>query len=191
MKEQNWRGLMDDRKSRIQAIIRTAQLKQKFEQDRIRYQNMLTILENAEKEANSMIEEIKTALGNHRLQGEILKKNGGPKGKSRAEIYDGSEEEFVESDYEDDEDHDLPQTPEGEEHRNKGRALQQRLREAQIVMHQVKFLMGDAYHTLGNSEKESTAYEVAETIRRTVLKGWLTCCPQSIEKPCTKLVHSG
>ena len=48
-----------------------------------------------------------------------------------------------------------------------------RLREAELLLHKVTFLMGDVYHTLGAkySKEEEEAYENAELIRRKLLKG--------------------
>ena len=48
-----------------------------------------------------------------------------------------------------------------------------RLREAEILLHKVTFLMGDVYHTLGAkySKEEESAYAKAELIRRKLLKG--------------------
>jgi len=48
-----------------------------------------------------------------------------------------------------------------------------RLREAELLLHKVTFLIGDVYHTLGTkySKEEESAYAKAELIRRKLLKG--------------------
>ncbi|EGN92623.1 hypothetical protein SERLA73DRAFT_79438 [Serpula lacrymans var. lacrymans S7.3] len=181
MRDQNWRNLMDDRKTKTQSLIRYAQLQQHDEENRDRYQRSLESLLLAEKELEQHIEEIKNAITEHGDKGEALKKeatllgeprtqksstnNGAGKGKMR-EMSPLTEDES------DDGDSDLPHTPAGEEHRIKKRALQQRLRECHMVLHQIKFLQGDIYHSLGQSysESEDAAYEAAEKIRKDLLK---------------------
>ena len=84
---------------------------------------------------------------------------------------DEDEDEEIEHDSEvDPEEKDLPKTPAGEEHRIKRRAIKQRLREGQLVLHRVKFLQGDVFHVLGKSADEDTAYQAAETLRHGLLK---------------------
>jgi len=65
-------------------------------------------------------------------------------------------------------DGDLPRTPAGEDHLNKKRALQQRLRECYLTLHRIKFLQGDVYHVLGETRAadEDAAYAAAEDVRR-------------------------
>lgn len=60
-----------------------------------------------------------------------------------------------------------------EEHATKLRGLQQRLKEIRLVLHRIKFLQGDVYHVLGgqHAESESQAYEIADQIRKDILKG--------------------
>lgn len=50
-----------------------------------------------------------------------------------------------------------------------------RLREAELLLHKVTFLMGDVYHTLGAkySEEEEASYTKAELIRKKLLKSGL------------------
>ncbi|KAH7882755.1 SNF2 family N-terminal domain-containing protein [Phlebopus sp. FC_14] len=187
MKDQNWRNLMDDRKAKIQAMVRLAQLQQHRAQDRDRYQRALDYLLTAEKEATEMIGEIRTAIANHHQKGEDLKKQAQTLRESRkqnlfetkaAEKGKGKDAErqstpLTETDDEDDiEDRGLPKTLAGEEHRNKRATLQQRLREALIVLHRVRFLQGDVYHMLGSSHanNEDAAYADAETMRKDLLK---------------------
>ena len=99
------------------------------------------------------------------------------KGKERERFSDDGndededEDEGIEHDSEvDPEEKDLPKTPAGEEHRIKRRAIKQRLREGQLVLHRVKFLQGDVFHVLGKSADEDTAYQAAETLRHGLLK---------------------
>lgn len=67
------------------------------------------------------------------------------------------------------------------EARVRRRALQARLREANITRHKIVFLLGDTYHALGedavDGEKEPLVteenhnYEEAEALRKTILRG--------------------
>ncbi|KAH7925001.1 hypothetical protein BV22DRAFT_1034512 [Leucogyrophana mollusca] len=191
MRDQNWRNLMDDRKAKVQALVRYAQLHQHNEQNLDRYQRALESLVSAEKDVDQLIEEIRTAITEHAAKGDILKKealaltesrkknqvpdarltdvSGKGKGKGRdiSPLSDIDAEEDIDL-----EDEDLPKTPAGEEHSIKRRALQQRLRECLMVLHRVKFLQGDIYHVLGpsQSEKEDASYSAAELIRKDLLK---------------------
>ena len=45
-----------------------------------------------------------------------------------------------------------------------------RLREAQIILHQIHFLLGDLNHTLHNPSEETEFYQAAETLRRSLLE---------------------
>jgi len=72
------------------------------------------------------------------------------------------------------EDESPPDTDNGEdEDTGKRSGIANRLREAELLLHKVTFLMGDVYHTLGAkySKEEGEAYENAELIRRKLLKG--------------------
>ncbi|KAF7799206.1 hypothetical protein EIP86_010437 [Pleurotus ostreatoroseus] len=175
MKDQNWRSFMEDRKLKIQALATLAQLQQQEDHNINRYQVALNTLLFAEKEMDKVIKEIRLSLDKHDEAGkslmaeeansdDVTPETSKDKGKQpmRHETSRASE---------DGEEDGLPQTAAGEEHRNKKRALQQRLRECQIVMHKVKFLMGDVYHALGESHSadENAAYAAAEDLRRVLL----------------------
>lgn len=172
----------------IQGLVQTAQVQQLDQEDHHRYQNSLVTILAAEKEITKLIQEIESAIAEHRSKGDILKQQGAEsrqrqglnldsdnndddlakeKGKQREMSITPSEEGESDS-----EDGDIPKTPAGEEYINKRRALQQRLRESRIVLHRVKFLQGDLYHILGaaQSTQEDEAYAVAETVRRNLLK---------------------
>ena len=71
----------------------------------------------------------------------------------------------------------MPKTPAGKQHKAQRGALKSRLREARLTLHRIKFLLGDVYHVLGgvHSTSEDAAYEVAEQIRRDLLKGVSAC----------------
>lgn len=183
MKDQNWRNLMDDRKQKVQTLTVIAQLQQNMDRaSRANMQAALTTLNNAEKEANDLVKDIRQAIADHRKVGESLKeeaaarREGGDheeaeqqdpesssKGKGRAR--DSEEAESF-----DDDDNDLPENAAGQEHRIKSRALQQRLRECQITLHRVHFLKGDVHHSLGQTDDENANYAAAEELRRILLK---------------------
>ncbi|KAJ4490515.1 SNF2 family N-terminal domain-containing protein [Lentinula aciculospora] len=185
MKDQNWRNLIEHWKTKIQAMIRIAQLKQLDIQIKNRFQSVLEILLAAEKEAERMIAEIERMIAEHHNKGEALKREAAEqralrgrsftkgKGKQREELTleeDDLDEE--DDDDDDDEDNGLPKTPAGKDHRDKRSALKHRLREASIQFHRVKFLQGDVYHNLGEtySAQENSAYATAEAVRRNLLK---------------------
>ncbi|KAI6163980.1 SNF2 family N-terminal domain-containing protein [Pisolithus thermaeus] len=199
MRDQHWRCLMDDRKAKIQSLVRLAQLQQHCEKDLDRYQRALDHLLVAEKEANELIAEVKAVIAQHNRKGEALKKAAQVLRESRKQnladhsqppaSHKGKEKEVIRelsplSDDDEDgdevEDRGLPNTLVGEEHRAKRHGLQQRLRECYMALHRVKFLQGDVYHVLGPfySEKENTCYSIAETMRKDLLK--------SVEDSATK-----
>jgi E3 ubiquitin-protein ligase SHPRH len=45
------------------------------------------------------------------------------------------------------------------------------LREAKLILHKIKFLMGDLFHNLEMSKDEDEAYEHAERLRKDLLQG--------------------
>ena len=179
----------------IQFLVRHSQLQQQDEAQMNRYQSALETLDLAEKDTQKHLEEIQATLAKHDAKGKEMKAEAARlrqararasssdvtvaqkgKGKERErfsddESEDEDEDEEIEHDGEiDPEEKDLPKTPAGEEHRIKRRAIKQRLREGQLVMHRVKFLQGDVFHVLGRSADEDAAYQVAETLRHGLLK---------------------
>ncbi|KAG2135375.1 SNF2 family N-terminal domain-containing protein [Suillus bovinus] len=180
MRDQNWRNFMDDRKTKVQTLVRLAQLQQHNEQNLDRYQRALDYLITAEQEANEIIDDIKTNIAEHHVKGEALKNEARALRESRqkdlpdlSKTDKGKGKRAMSPLTDVDEGHrGLPKTPAGEEHSIRRRALQQRLRECLIVLHRVKFLQGDVYHVLGalQSDKEDAAYAAAEKLRKDLLK---------------------
>ncbi|KAJ7595983.1 SNF2 family N-terminal domain-containing protein [Mycena floridula] len=192
MRDQNWRNLMDDWKSKVQGLIQLSQAQAMNATDKHRYQHSLNTLVTAEKEAMALIQEVEAEIAEHRAKGEILKKEAAALRNKRQDVIQIDDEidpldkgkqravspsESVSEPDLDDEDTDseyggLPKTPAGDEHRHKGNGLQLRLRECRIVVHRIKFLQGDMYHTLGasHSPQEDAAYAGAEAIRKILLK---------------------
>ncbi|THU89639.1 hypothetical protein K435DRAFT_760893 [Dendrothele bispora CBS 962.96] len=190
MKDQNWRNMMDDWKSKAQGLVMIAQLQLMKSRAKNQLNTVLETLTAGEKETLKLRKEIETAIAEHKVKGEALKKeaaalraerslganegsNDKGKGKERASSpSDIEDEEEEDDDEENEDDRGLPKTPAGREHRDKGRALRQRLREAMIVLHRVKFLQGDVYHNLGPTESanEDKSYGDAELLRRNLLK---------------------
>ena len=175
----------------IQSLVRHSQLQQQDEAHMNRYQSALETLDLAEKDTQRHLEEIQTTLAKHDAKGKEIKAEAANlrqararalspdviitqkgKGKEREKFSeDEDEDEEIEHDGDvDPEEKDLPKTPAGEEHRIKRRAIKQRLREGQLVLHRVKFLQGDVFHVLGKSADEDAAYQVAETLRHELLK---------------------
>ncbi|KAI0350953.1 hypothetical protein OH77DRAFT_1411940 [Trametes cingulata] len=184
MREQNWKNYMEDRKSKVSAMASHAQLLQQDETNRNRYREALDVLLNAEREAQKLVDDLAEALAEHAKEGEKLKAetakrrearreararhvddNDKGKGRARSETPDG---DSVDAD-----DEGLPHNPVGDAHRAKLGMLQNRLRDARIVLHKVKFLQGDVYHVLGDqyANQENDAYAAAEELRRVLLKG--------------------
>ncbi|KAI0053500.1 hypothetical protein FA95DRAFT_1579571 [Auriscalpium vulgare] len=203
MKDQNWRNLMDDRRAKVNELATVGQLMQHDKSIDARHHKALDHLLQAEKEADQLIEDIQEAIAEHDAKGEELKKDAAAlriargqapirkpnaqeledKGKGKAR-----ERDISPTDSDDGfEDNDLPKTPAGEEHVNKKRALQQRLREALLTLHKVKFLEGDVFHTLGEMKaaEEERAYAAAEELRRKLLK----FTEQSAKRAMSQLVR--
>ncbi|KAG6916879.1 hypothetical protein DXG01_004788 [Tephrocybe rancida] len=181
MRDMNWRAMMEGRKSKVQALIRVAQLQIQDENDASRFQHALTTLTEAEKEGQTLVDDAQAALDKY-----IAKKRGhkhgsdedqaaGKSDKSKGKQRQASEESDELSDTDDsDEEEDLILPGQGKNERAKKKsALQNRLRECRITLHRAKFIQGDIYHALGpdQSAEEDAAYGAAEIIRRGLLKG--------------------
>ncbi|KAH9986179.1 hypothetical protein BJV74DRAFT_878530 [Russula compacta] len=193
MQDQNWRNVMDDRRSKINEMVTATQILQHDTglKDQ-RPQNCLEILLQAEKEADEVISDVLSAITDHDAKGVELKAqaaslravrgeelafgenagddHGGTQGKRHVVDHDPAPDPAFDND--DDDYGELPKTPAGEEHLHKSRALQQRLRDCYLLLHRVKFLQGDIYHWIGESEvtEESAAYKAADEIRSKLLK---------------------
>lgn len=147
----------------------------------------------AEREANHIVVDIAAVITQHDARGEELKREAAAlreareqavepadgredTGKGKNRVTSADRENSLEADPSLDPDdgtlHGLPKTPAGAEHATKRRALIQRMRECNLVLHRVKFLQGDVYHVLGaaHSDAENEAYATAERLRRDLLK---------------------
>jgi len=190
--------------SQIQVVIKSARLIQHDEADKNRYQRARDTLLEAEADIQRHTNEIKAVLADHDLQGKALKGHAASRqhhdkpvdvmGKGKARKV--SDDNDMETDYEEDsedEERGLPKTPAGDEHRSKRRAIKQRLREALVLLHKVKFLRGDVYHVLGNTAEEDAAYQGAEELRRQLLKGAPLAffCPPFAEGRCFNSIRGG
>lgn len=155
-------------------MVKSAQLLQKDETDKNRYQRVRDKLQEAETEVQQLIQELQNALADHDMKGKALKaepvdrqSKSDPMGKGKGQdIIDAGD--AVDGD---DDEQGLPKTPAGDEHLTKRRAIKHRLREGFLVLHKVKFLQGDIHHVLGKSTEEDAAYQVAEELRRQLLRG--------------------
>lgn len=146
-----------------------------------KYKRTLEVLLEAKREMGAVCSEMTDVIEEHDAKGEKLKEEAAAaaavqrlaaedgqskgKGKQRERERNGGDMEDVMEDG-------LPKTQAGEEHRHKKSALQSRLREAHIVLHQIHFLLGDVYHALGESynSKEDEAYNAANELRKQLLK---------------------
>lgn len=136
-----------------------------------------------------MVEELQKVISEHDAKGKLLKEDATiphdpqdlaleqPPAEQATDVdkLKGKEKEHSPEDdisLDDSPTQDLPKTPAGEEHAVKRRALVQRLRECNLVLHKVMFLKGDVYHVLGeqHSKDEDTAYQKAEELRKRLLK---------------------
>jgi len=166
----------------MQAAIKIARFTQLDKKDSNRYQHARDMLQRAEVEVRKHIKDIEETLAEHDLKGMALKTETAlhnenepqnkdqdltvelkGKGKARLNPEDDAPE--------DEEEKGLPQTLAGDEYRSKRLAIKQRFREGLLLLHKVNFLQGDVHHILGNSAEEDKAYQVAEELRRRLLKG--------------------
>ncbi|PFH49282.1 hypothetical protein AMATHDRAFT_148016 [Amanita thiersii Skay4041] len=189
MRDQNWRNIMDDWKAKVVVQTKLARLQQLAQNDQHRYQKARETLAEAEAEVNALLTEINAAIDEHDEHGKELKKEAAaqrealrarkadeavdPSGKGKGKERAVSEALSIEdSDESDSEDKGIPRTPAGEEYMNKKRALQQRLRECRLVLHNIKFFQGDVFHMLGEAfkQQEEDVYGDAEQIRRELLR---------------------
>ncbi|KAH9964865.1 SNF2 family N-terminal domain-containing protein [Russula dissimulans] len=168
MKDQNWRNVMDDRRSKVNEMATATQIMQHDVGLDERPQRCLEILLRAEKEVQEMISDILSVIADHDAKEVELKAKAAA---LRAEI--GVSRHMEPKDDDDESDNGgLPKTPAGEEHIHKSRALQQRLRDCYLTLHRVKFLQGDIYHWMGERKvvEEAVAYKAAEELRSKLLK---------------------
>ncbi|THH04137.1 hypothetical protein EW145_g5749 [Phellinidium pouzarii] len=180
MKDQNWRTLMGEKKSRIQILIKRAQLIQHDDERLQKDEVALQMLLGAKSDMDTLCMEICDVITEHNAKGEILKEEAAAAAQRQANEHIRSVGASMAKDKhrqrdnisEDSADDELPKTPAGDEHRNKKYALQARLRECHVVLHQLQFLLGDIYHVLGEtySSKEDDAYAAAEELRKRLLK---------------------
>jgi len=157
--------------------VKSVQLLQHDEKDKNRHQHARDRLQEAETDVSRFIKELRDVLADHDLKRKALKaetvrqakvdQTGKGKGRMTTDV-DDFEDEDSEAD---EEGLGLPKTPAGDEHRTQRKGIKQRLREGSLLLHKVKFLQGDVYHALGKSAEEDAAYEVAEELRRQLLKG--------------------
>ncbi|KAL0952896.1 hypothetical protein HGRIS_007114 [Hohenbuehelia grisea] len=168
MRDQNWRSLQDDCKAHVQAQVRRAQLLPKVSNNFNNHQEALKILNVAEVDARSLVQDVKDAIaaldskrpgGGSEIATDDTQDADKGKGKGRE----------VDSPQSDDSDSDL-RGPEYEDYLVRRRALLLRLREASLTLHRVRFLQGDVYHNLGRSDEEIAAYGEAEFLRDSLLK---------------------
>lgn len=177
--------------SQILAVITQARLLQQVRSNEKRHAESHKLLLVAQKQVASLVQEIKEEITEHNRKGDILKQEAAArrkersenpedvtpssqpradvKGKGKAKQNDYESDDLSDADTEDSDG--LPKTPAGAEHLFKKSALQNRLRETLIVVHQVHFLLGDVYHNLGNSsDAEDAEYAAAENVRKELLK---------------------
>lgn len=162
----------------VQGLVKRAELTQQSE-DPERHTLALETLLDAQKHMDAVCVEINDAIAQHDAKGELLKQEAAAAAqraldeRNSAEIPNtGAQREGSVAPSDDSTEDGLPKTPAGVEHRHKKNALQSRLREAHIVLHQIQFRLGDVYHILGDtySAKEAEAYATAEELRRGLLK---------------------
>ena len=159
-------------------LVRRAELALSSENPQ-KYEAALETFLVALTEMNSLCTEITTVIAEHDAKGELLKQT------HRAALEDHSatmggepkqaQREGSATPSEDPAEDDFLRSPFGAEHRHRRNALQARLREVHVVLHQIRMRLGDVYHNLGDSAKEDEAYTAAEALRSRLLKGmaWL------------------
>lgn len=172
-------------------MVRRAQLIQHQDVDERRYQFALQTLHDAEKATLEWMRELETALNDHEANGKEPEIKAGAIGQTDHLDPASPENDPAKNSSDKGKGKDLERNREGsvmdsndtdparEEHEVKKRTIQSRLRECRLTYHRIKFLLGDVYHVLGESHanEEKTAYEVAEEIRRILLKRqWIQRC---------------
>ncbi|KAI8992837.1 SNF2 family N-terminal domain-containing protein [Trametes punicea] len=196
MRDQNWKNYMEDRKTKVSGMAYLAQLLQQDELNRNRYREALDILLKAEKEAQKLVDDLVDTLAEHAKEGEELKAETAKRREERrqASIHNANEKgkgrgrsDTPDHDRIDADDEGLPHNPVGDAHRAKRSMLQNRIRDARMVLHKVKFLEGDVYHVLGEqyANQENDAYAAAEELRRILLRG----TEEAAERAMTYLDH--
>ncbi|KAH6907324.1 SNF2 family N-terminal domain-containing protein [Coprinopsis sp. MPI-PUGE-AT-0042] len=183
MTDQNWKNIMEHWKAKIQTMVQQARLILFDEQRRDRHQIGQQLFDEAEAELKKHMDEINAMLDEHKVKGELLKREAREARKELDQSTDASEKgkgrvDF-DADEEDDDDDDLdagdtdvkgfPKTPAGKEHIAKTASLKNRLRDARLILHQVTMLKGDLFHVVGNPA-EDDAYRNAEAIRKELLR---------------------
>ncbi|KAF7309597.1 SNF2 family helicase [Mycena indigotica] len=163
MRWDTWGAVIDDCKSKIQSLIRTAQLQQQGVGDNC-YQVSLETLILAENESTQLLQEIDSSIAVH--EAILLDSDYSNKGKGKAR--ESSVSATRSTDTKEDE---IGLQTNFQDHRSRKTALKNRRREAQLIMHRVKFLQGDVYHMLGEGHgvSENAAYEAAESLRQVLL----------------------
>lgn len=157
----------------MQELIRYSQLQQRDDSDLNRYQHALETLLRAEKEAVVMIEEVTTAMADLAASGTLSKEDGVSSSAAPITVDKGKEKQReVSPERTTPDSEDLPG---GDEQGKKRGALQNRLRECRLSLHQAKFLQGDIHHILGASQSEDEAYGAAEKLRHELLKSKFWC----------------
>lgn len=114
----------------------------------------------AEIEANALIDDLNVALEKLNSQ---LKANSPDQATSGDDTKGKGKEKGSHPDSRSGEDDDI----------GKRSGIANRIRDAELLLHKVTFLMGDVYHTLGAKyeKEEEGAYTKAELIRKKLLKG--------------------
>jgi E3 ubiquitin-protein ligase SHPRH len=170
MVNSNSRGVLENRKHRVELLTTQARLLQRDEKSHSRYQDALALMKQAEEEIGVLIADVRKDIEEHDRKGEELKASqakldgkdddvggkGKGKGKADAATQEEGQDEAITG---------IPKTPAGETHIHTRKALFARLRECLVLHHKVKFIQGDVLHILGLEEEEGAAYAAAERLR--------------------------
>ena len=169
--------------SQIQNTIRRARLTQQDSENLQRYRVAVKLLLTAKEDMEVLCNDLKVGLAEQEAHGETLKREAAARRPEKAghlpveRIPDPNNkgkqrmrEESVALTDDSMNEGGLPKTPAGDECRRRMHSFQSRLRECEIVLHQIHFFLGDTYNILGDTTKEETAYADADDIRKRLLR---------------------
>ncbi|KAH7107566.1 SNF2 family N-terminal domain-containing protein [Auriculariales sp. MPI-PUGE-AT-0066] len=167
MIEQTWREWIEDRRLKLVAETRRAQLVQKQETLAARHHRALDILLATKADSDAHTAEVTAEIERHQ---NVSAAHGQTSGSGNTAL---PNEVFITV-------HDHA----AEETRNRLRALKARLREAYIARHKIVFIMGDIYHVLGErfAKEEEKSYSTAETLRKSILQTTASLASDSMSR---------
>ncbi|KAF9520467.1 hypothetical protein BS47DRAFT_1378692 [Hydnum rufescens UP504] len=180
MVKQNLKVVLDNKRTHIQERIRLARIVQLDETELTRFNASLTMFLSIRDSVVENIHEIGKAISGEmariRAARSLTSITPAPLSPTLGNTGQGfgyqarGDNEDGEGEGEDCDDDADPESSADVNHGSFRFGLISRLREVHITLHQVHFLLGDLYHTLGNVSMEAECYQAAETLRHNLLR---------------------